>query len=91
MKNPVKLRDFPDVRSGFSPLFEWAFGPRNFAKNPPRRTNVEHGAKKRRGFSPLFEWAFGPRNPMKKPVEFRNFPDVRSGFSPLSFRGWGHA
>jgi tetratricopeptide (TPR) repeat protein len=34
-------------------LFGWAFGPRNFAKNPPRRTNIEHGVEKRRGFSTL--------------------------------------
>jgi hypothetical protein len=65
-------------------LFEWAFGPRNFMKNPPRRIEGEQEANIRRGFSTLFEWAFGPRNPMKKPVEFRDFPDVRSGFSPLS-------
>jgi hypothetical protein len=34
-------------------LFEWAFGPRNFIKNPPRRIEGEQEANIRRGFSTL--------------------------------------
>ena len=34
-------------------LLGWAFRPRNFMKNPPRRTNLEQMANRRRGFSTL--------------------------------------
>jgi hypothetical protein len=50
MKNSVKRRDFPDVRSGFSTLFEWAFGPRNPMKTPVK---LRHFPDVRSGFSPL--------------------------------------
>jgi hypothetical protein len=38
-----------------------------------------------RGFSTLLGWAFRPRNFMKNLARHGGFPDVRGGFSPLSF------
>src|ERR1019366_5491373 len=34
-------------------LLGWAFRPRNFMNNPPKRINREHRANRRRGFSTL--------------------------------------
>jgi hypothetical protein len=44
---PARMYDRPPG------LLGWAFRPRNFMKNPPRRINREQRANRRRGFSTL--------------------------------------
>src|ERR1700678_1960906 len=43
-------------------LLGWAFRPRNFMKNPQKRTNWEQRANKRRGFSTLSSPAVSRRD-----------------------------
>src|ERR1039457_3622685 len=72
----------------FSGLLGWAFRPRNFMKNPPRRINREHRANRRGGFSTLSTWPVAaairrkPGTDTKFPAQFAgNWLSV-PGFAP---------